>query len=70
MILHNFRHYHSHRKITQYAQTASEAVHLTHQYGEGWLLSGEIGEYVKAGVNNVLCLQPTNQVPREREELH
>jgi predicted CoA-substrate-specific enzyme activase len=57
-ILHNFSYYHSHRQITQVAETAADALHLTHQYGEGWLLSGEIGEFVKSGVNNVLCLQP------------
>lgn len=57
-VLANFRNYPHHRAISQIAQTASAAVHLTHQYGEGWLLSGEIGEFVKAGVKNVLCLQP------------
>jgi predicted nucleotide-binding protein (sugar kinase/HSP70/actin superfamily) len=57
-ILHEYRHYPHHRRIDDIAQTASATVHLTHQYGEGWLLSGEIGEFVKAGVNNVLCLQP------------
>jgi len=57
-ILHGFREYPSHRCISEIAQTASAAVHLTHQYGEGWLLSGEVGEFVKAGVKNVLCLQP------------
>jgi predicted CoA-substrate-specific enzyme activase len=57
-ILHGFQYYPAHRKINGIARTASDAVHLTHQYGEGWLLSGEIGEFVKAGVENVLCLQP------------
>jgi predicted nucleotide-binding protein (sugar kinase/HSP70/actin superfamily) len=57
-IMHAFRYYSGHRKITEVAQTATAAVHLTHQYGEGWLLSGEIGEFVNAGINNVLCLQP------------
>jgi predicted CoA-substrate-specific enzyme activase len=57
-ILHNYRHYPTHRPITDIAQTAAPIVHLTHQYGEGWLLSGEIGEFVKSGVQNILCLQP------------
>src|SRR3989304_22560 len=57
-ILQGFRYYPNHHPISEVAQTASAAVHLTHQYGEGWLLSGEIGEFVKAGVKNVLCLQP------------
>jgi predicted nucleotide-binding protein (sugar kinase/HSP70/actin superfamily) len=57
-ILHSYRFYPVHRPIVDVAQTASAVIHLTHQYGEGWLLSGEIGEFVKAGVHNVLCLQP------------
>jgi predicted CoA-substrate-specific enzyme activase len=57
-ILEGFCYYPKHRTIGEIAQTASAAVHLTHQYGEGWLLSGEIGEFVQAGVKNVLCLQP------------
>jgi len=57
-ILDGFRYYPKHRTIGEIAQTASAAVHLTHQYGEGWLLSGEIGEFVRVGVKNVLCLQP------------
>jgi predicted nucleotide-binding protein (sugar kinase/HSP70/actin superfamily) len=57
-VLQSFRYHHPHRTITEISQTAKAAVHLTHQYGEGWLLSGEVGEYVRAGVQNVLCLQP------------
>jgi predicted nucleotide-binding protein (sugar kinase/HSP70/actin superfamily) len=57
-ILRGFRYYPIHRPITDIAQTAAPIVHLTHQYGEGWLLSGEVGEFVRAGVQHVLCLQP------------
>ena len=57
-VLDGFRDYPKHRRITEIAQTASSIVQLTHQYGEGWLLSGEVGEFVRAGVKNVLCLQP------------
>ncbi len=57
-VLHGFWNYSKHQKITEVAETARAAIHLTHQYGEGWLLSGEVGEFVKSGVNNVLCLQP------------
>jgi predicted CoA-substrate-specific enzyme activase len=58
VVLDGFRNYPKHRRITEIAQTASNIVQLTHQYGEGWLLSGEVGEFVRAGVKNVLCLQP------------
>jgi predicted CoA-substrate-specific enzyme activase len=57
-VLDGFRNYPKHRRITEIAQTASSIVQLTHQYGEGWLLSGEVGEFMRAGVKNVLCLQP------------
>jgi predicted CoA-substrate-specific enzyme activase len=57
-LLHNFRHYQPHRPIDQVAQTAKKILQLTHQYGEGWLLSGEVGEFARAGINNVICLQP------------
>jgi len=57
-VLHGFRYYPGHGTISQIAQAASAAVQLTHQYGEGWLLPGEIGEFVRTGVKNVLCLQP------------
>jgi predicted nucleotide-binding protein (sugar kinase/HSP70/actin superfamily) len=57
-VLKDFRCYHPRHSIQSLARTAQSAVHLTHQYGEGWLLAGEIGEFIKAGVPNILCLQP------------
>ncbi len=57
-VLKDFHHYHPRHSIHSLARTAQSAVHLTHQYGEGWLLAGEIGEFIKAGVPNILCLQP------------
>ncbi len=56
--LRDFSFYRPHKDDDETARTAQSIVHLTHQYGEGWLLSGEIGEYVKEGVQNVICLQP------------
>lgn len=40
------------------ARRASEVMSLAHQYGESWLIAGEIGELVDSGVTSVLCLQP------------
>jgi predicted CoA-substrate-specific enzyme activase len=57
-ILQNYRYYPKHRFIDEIAQTAKSVLSLTHQYGEGWLLSGEVGEFVRSGVENVICLQP------------
>jgi predicted CoA-substrate-specific enzyme activase len=57
-ILQRARHYHPRHTEQQAAESARAVLHLTHQYGEGWLLAGEVGEYAKAGVRNVICLQP------------
>lgn len=53
-----FRFYHPHPDISEIAHRAQEIVSLNHQYGEGWLIAGEIASFANAGINNVLCLQP------------
>ena len=53
-----YRFYHPHHDIQDIARKAKEIVSLNHQYGESWLIAGEIGSFVKDGINNVLCLQP------------
>jgi len=53
-----FRFYHQHPDISEIADKARQIVSLNHQYGEGWLIAGEIASFVEAGINNVLCLQP------------
>ena len=50
--------YHPPHTIHEVAERAQEILSLNHQYGEGWLIAGEIGALARAGVNNVLCLQP------------
>jgi predicted CoA-substrate-specific enzyme activase len=57
-IMQNYRHYRPYHDIQEIARKAQEIVSLNHQYGEGWLIAGEIASFVKDGVNNVLCLQP------------
>jgi predicted nucleotide-binding protein (sugar kinase/HSP70/actin superfamily) len=57
-IMGGFRYHRTHHRIQDIAKRAQEIVTLNHQYGEGWLIAGEIASFVKDGVNNVLCLQP------------
>ena len=57
-IMADFRYHRVHHRIQDIAQKAQEITSLNHQYGEGWLIAGEIATFVKDGVNNVLCLQP------------
>jgi predicted nucleotide-binding protein (sugar kinase/HSP70/actin superfamily) len=53
-----FRYHRPYHTVQDVAQKAEKIVELTHQYGEGWLIAGEIGLFVEHGVPNVLCLQP------------
>lgn len=57
-ILENFKYYRPHHNIRKVAEKAENILKLNHQYGEGWLIAGEIGTLIEDGVNNVLCLQP------------
>jgi predicted nucleotide-binding protein (sugar kinase/HSP70/actin superfamily) len=57
-IMKNYRRFHRHPDIETIAKNAEEILSLNHQYGEGWLIAGEVGSFVKNGINNVLCLQP------------
>ncbi len=40
------------------AKAAKPILSLTNQYGEGWLLTGEMVELAERGVDNILCVQP------------
>ena len=40
------------------ARNASEIINLNSQFGEGWGISAEFGEFARYGVNNVVSLQP------------
>jgi predicted nucleotide-binding protein (sugar kinase/HSP70/actin superfamily) len=40
------------------AAKASRILSLTHQYGEGWVLGGEIMDLADHGVTKIVCLQP------------
>ena len=44
--------------IKQVAQKASNILSMTNQFGEGWLIPGEIATLAEQGVHNVISLQP------------
>lgn len=44
--------------IFEQAHRASQVITLNAQFGEGWLLPGEIVSYLQQGVRNVVSLQP------------
>ena len=57
-VLREFPYHQPWSSLQQQTNSAEAAVHLTRQYGEGWLLAGEVGLYARHGIRNVVCLQP------------
>jgi predicted nucleotide-binding protein (sugar kinase/HSP70/actin superfamily) len=57
-VMKHYRRFHHHTDIDGIAKNANEILSLNHQYGEGWLIAGEVASFVKDGIPNVLCLQP------------
>lgn len=57
-ILSKFKFYEPSESIYAKAESASEVLSLSNQFGEGWLIPGEIAHYARKGVNKVVCLQP------------
>jgi predicted nucleotide-binding protein (sugar kinase/HSP70/actin superfamily) len=44
--------------IFEIAEHAKEIIDLANQFGEGWLLAGEVAGFARRGVNRVVCVQP------------
>lgn len=57
-IMSKFKGFRPAHHIRHIAENASKIISLTNQFGEAWLLPGEIATFTEEGVNNVLCLQP------------
>jgi len=57
-ILQDFPYHRPMHTIQHIADKAKTIVRLTHQYGEGWLIPGEINSMIEDDVPNILCLQP------------
>ena len=53
-----FKYYHPEGNIFDMANDASEVLNLANQFGEGWLIAGEVMELSRAGIDKVVCLQP------------
>jgi predicted nucleotide-binding protein (sugar kinase/HSP70/actin superfamily) len=50
--------YTSDESIFEIAAQAKEIIDLSNQFGEGWLLAGEVACFARRGINRVVCLQP------------
>lgn len=57
-ILSKFKFYEASESIYAKAEAASEVLNLSNQFGEGWLIPGEIAHYARKGINKVVCIQP------------
>jgi predicted CoA-substrate-specific enzyme activase len=53
-----YRRFRGHADIETVAHQAQQILSLNHQYGESWLIAGEVADFVSSGIDNVLCLQP------------
>lgn len=50
-------------KVETLMKYAEEFVDLGNQYGEGWLLTAEMVELIRAGAGNIVCVQPFGCLP-------
>lgn len=57
-ILSKFKFYEASESIYAKAEAASEILDLSNQFGEGWLIPGEIAHYARKGVDKIVCIQP------------
>jgi predicted nucleotide-binding protein (sugar kinase/HSP70/actin superfamily) len=64
-VMSDFRYYRPNHSIWELARKAEEIASLTNQYGEGWLVPGEISALAEDGILNVLCLQPFGCLPNQ-----
>ena len=49
--------------IDRIADLAKPVLSIGNQYGEGWLLCGEMAELLEQGVHNIVCIQPFGCLP-------
>jgi predicted nucleotide-binding protein (sugar kinase/HSP70/actin superfamily) len=57
-ILKHYNRYEPAHDIREISAKASEILNLANQFGEGWLIPGEIAAFAENGVNNVISVQP------------
>jgi Uncharacterized protein conserved in bacteria len=53
-----FRFYSVSDSVFDKANYAEEIIDLSNQFGEGWLIAGEIGHFARHNINKVVCIQP------------
>jgi predicted nucleotide-binding protein (sugar kinase/HSP70/actin superfamily) len=57
-ILKRYNRYEPSHDIREMSAKAAEILNLANQFGEGWLIPGEIAAFAESGVNHVISVQP------------
>jgi predicted CoA-substrate-specific enzyme activase len=57
-LLSGFRYALPFDNIYNLAEKASNILNITHQFGEGWLIAGEVGNFAEYGINDIISVQP------------
>ncbi len=57
-ILRKSRFYAPYENIYELAETAKDVLDLSNQFGEGWLIAGEVANFAKKDITRVVCVQP------------
>jgi predicted nucleotide-binding protein (sugar kinase/HSP70/actin superfamily) len=57
-ILKDFRFYVPSESVFTKARYAEDILHLSNQFGEGWMIAAEVATYARRGINKVVCIQP------------
>jgi predicted CoA-substrate-specific enzyme activase len=57
-VMQGFRFYRPAASVFAKADDAAKILHLSNQFGEGWLLAAEIAQYARQGVRKIVCIQP------------
>jgi predicted nucleotide-binding protein (sugar kinase/HSP70/actin superfamily) len=57
-IMKRYNRYEPAHDIREMSAKAAEILNLANQFGEGWLIPGEIAAFAESGVNNVISVQP------------
>lgn len=58
VILTKSKFYTPHKSVFKIAKYAKDIIDLSNQFGEGWLIAGDIANFSREGVNRVVCVQP------------
>ncbi len=57
-ILTKSKFYTPHKSVFEIAKYAKDIIDLSNQFGEGWLIAGDIANFSREGINRVVCVQP------------